>query len=146
MPLILPAPRRNPVLTCKNEAEMTRLFLFPRLIVVLLIGMTLPAQAEPLRIIIDGGVIEPMPFAVPDFVAENGGAGEYARDISRVVAVCGAYDALRSERCYRPARDAAAALREIEAGSGSAYDSAIAMSFVGMMQKWGGREVAATAG
>jgi HD-GYP domain-containing protein (c-di-GMP phosphodiesterase class II) len=65
--------------------------------------------------------------------------------ISRVVAVCGAYDALRSERCYRPARDAGAALREIEAGSGSAYDSAVAMSFVGMMRKWGGREIAATA-
>ena len=48
--------------------------------------MSLPVQAEPLRIIIDGGVIEPMPFAVPEFVAENGGAGDFARDISRVVA------------------------------------------------------------
>ena len=44
------------------------------------------AQAEPLRIIIDGGVIEPMPFAVPDFIAENGGGGKLARDIARVVA------------------------------------------------------------
>jgi putative nucleotidyltransferase with HDIG domain len=65
--------------------------------------------------------------------------------ISRVVAVCDAYDALRSERCYRPARDAAAALREIETGRGSAYDPAVATSFVEMMRKWGGREVAATA-
>lgn len=65
--------------------------------------------------------------------------------ISRVVAVCGAYDALRSERCYRPARDAATALREIETGRGSVYDPAVASSFVEMMRKWGGREVAATA-
>ncbi len=41
--------------------------------------------AEPLRIVIDGGVIEPLPFAVPAFVDE-GGAGDFARDISRVVA------------------------------------------------------------
>jgi HD-GYP domain-containing protein (c-di-GMP phosphodiesterase class II) len=65
--------------------------------------------------------------------------------ISRVVTLCGAYDALRSERCYRPARDAATALREIEAGRGSAYDPAIAGAFVEMMRKWGGREAVATA-
>ena len=44
------------------------------------------AAAEPLRIVINGPIIEPMPFAVPDFVAENGGAGQLAHDISRVVA------------------------------------------------------------
>ena len=44
-----------------------------------------PANSEPLRIIIDEGVIEPLPFAVPDFVAENAGAGEYAANIARVV-------------------------------------------------------------
>lgn len=44
------------------------------------------ARAEPLRIVIDEGVIEPLPFAVPDFIAENGGASEYAREIARVVA------------------------------------------------------------
>ena len=32
------------------------------------------------------GIIEPMPFAVPDFVAENSGSGEYAANIARVVA------------------------------------------------------------
>ena len=65
---------------------MTRLFLFRRLLALVLIAFPLTVQAEPLRIIIDGGVIEPMPFAVPEFVAENGGAGDFARDISRVVA------------------------------------------------------------
>ena len=65
--------------------------------------------------------------------------------ISRVIAVCGDYDALRSERCYRPARDAATALREIENGKGSVYDSAVATSFVTMMQRWEGRCVGASA-
>ena len=44
------------------------------------------AQSGPLRIEITDGVIEPLPFAVPDFVAENGEAGEYAANISRVIA------------------------------------------------------------
>jgi len=65
--------------------------------------------------------------------------------ISRVIAVCGDYDALRSERCYRPARDAATALREIENGKGSVYDSAVATSFVTMMQRWEARCVGASA-
>jgi TolB protein len=44
------------------------------------------AQDGPLRIQITEGVIEPLPFAVPDFVAENAGAATLARDIARVVA------------------------------------------------------------
>ena len=44
------------------------------------------AQAEPLHIVIDGGVIEPMPVAVPDFIPENGGATTLAHDIASVVA------------------------------------------------------------
>jgi TolB protein len=39
---------------------------------------------EPPRIVIGPGVIEPMPIAVPTFLDE-GGAGDYAREISRVV-------------------------------------------------------------
>ncbi|NEX47840.1 Tol-Pal system protein TolB [Rhodobacter sp. ETT8] len=52
-----------------------------------LFGLQAPAQAQsgPLRIEITEGVIEPLPFAVPDFVDE-GGAGEYARNIARVIA------------------------------------------------------------
>lgn len=45
-----------------------------------------PAQAEPLRIVIDSPTIDPMPFAVPNFVAETGGAGDLAANISRVIA------------------------------------------------------------
>lgn len=42
------------------------------------------AQSGPPRIVIGQGVIEPMPIAIPTFIDE-GGAGEYAREISRVV-------------------------------------------------------------
>jgi len=44
------------------------------------------AQQAPLRIEITEGVIEPMPFAVPDFVAENGAGGQYAQSLARVIA------------------------------------------------------------
>jgi TolB protein len=43
------------------------------------------AEAEPLHIVIDQGVIEPMPFAVPDFLGD-GKAGKVGHDIARVVA------------------------------------------------------------
>ncbi len=42
------------------------------------------AQSSPPRIVIGPGVIEPMPIAVPTFIDE-GGARDYAREISRVV-------------------------------------------------------------
>ncbi len=50
--------------------------------------MALPVQAQngPLRITIDEGVIEPLPFAVPDFVAESAAAQQMAQQIARVVA------------------------------------------------------------
>ncbi|MEC7258477.1 MAG: Tol-Pal system beta propeller repeat protein TolB [Pseudomonadota bacterium] len=44
------------------------------------------AQDGPLRIEITDGVIEPLPFAVPDFVPGSGEAAETARQISRVIA------------------------------------------------------------
>ncbi len=44
------------------------------------------AQSGPLRIEITDGVIEPLPYALPTFVAETGEAGQYAADISRVIA------------------------------------------------------------
>jgi TolB protein len=46
-----------------------------------------PAQAqEPLRIIIEDGVIEPIPLAIPVFIAETPGAEQVAAEITRVVA------------------------------------------------------------
>ncbi len=43
------------------------------------------AQQGPLRITITDGVIEPMPFVVPDFVPENPAAAEMGANIARVV-------------------------------------------------------------
>jgi TolB protein len=55
-------------------------------LIALTLAMAAPvlAQGSPPRIVISDGVIEPMPFAAPAFVDE-GGAGDYARELSRVV-------------------------------------------------------------
>ena len=53
-----------------------------------LLVLAMPAAAQtggPLRIEITEGVIEPLPFANPDFVAENAAAADLARQIARVV-------------------------------------------------------------
>ncbi|MCK0151914.1 Tol-Pal system beta propeller repeat protein TolB [Marivita sp. S6314] len=44
------------------------------------------AQSGPLRIEITEGVVEPLPYAVPDFVAESASAQQLAQQIARVVA------------------------------------------------------------
>lgn len=51
-----------------------------------LVASTAWAQSGPLRIEITEGVIEPMPFAVPDFVAENTAAAQIGVELARVVA------------------------------------------------------------
>ena len=63
---------------------MTRVLTL--LAALLVFAMPATAQTGPLRIEITEGVIEPLPFANPDFVAENAAAAELARAISRVVA------------------------------------------------------------
>ena len=45
-----------------------------------------PAAAEPLRIILTDPVIEPVPIAVPTFLAETPEAARYAEEITRVIA------------------------------------------------------------
>ena len=44
------------------------------------------AQSAPLRIEITDGIIEPLPFAVPDFIAADAAATQVAAQISRVIA------------------------------------------------------------
>jgi TolB protein len=44
------------------------------------------AQSGPLKIDITEGVIEPLPIAVPDFIAENGASADYAVQIAQVIA------------------------------------------------------------
>jgi TolB protein len=48
-------------------------------------GLSTSAEAQ-LRLRFTDGVIEPMPFALPAFVAEGGGSGQAAADISALVA------------------------------------------------------------
>lgn len=67
--------------------------LFPRLMVGLLAALlaaplALPAAAQEgrLRVVIDQGVIEPMPMALPAFIAESPAMAETARRIGQVVA------------------------------------------------------------
>jgi TolB protein len=65
-----------------------------RIIAALLVGLLAGlmamggagAQAQPLRIEITDGVIEPLPFAIADFVPDNAGAAELAASITRVIA------------------------------------------------------------
>lgn len=61
------------------------LTLLAALLVFAVPTMQAVAQSGPLRIEITEGVIEPLPFANPAFVAENAAATELARNISRVV-------------------------------------------------------------
>ena len=60
------------------------------LVFLLLAFATAPVLAQerdgPLRIEITEGVIEPLPFAVPGFIAETPQAAEFARDIAQVIA------------------------------------------------------------
>ena len=76
-------PDKSPV---PNEDKMSP---FKSLTAALLIGLSgmiaAPAHAELTLPPFRDGVIEPMPFAVPDFIDE-GGAGGLAADIARVVA------------------------------------------------------------
>lgn len=51
-----------------------------------LIAAPVVAQDGPLRITIEDGIIQPLPFAVPDFQAETDQAGQLAADLARVVA------------------------------------------------------------
>jgi hypothetical protein len=73
-----------------DEDRMTLSHSLTRLLglAALCLGLTsaqLAAQTEP-HITFSDPVIEPMPYAVPDFVAENAEAAQFARDLARVVA------------------------------------------------------------
>ena len=55
----------------------------------------------------------------------DGLAGERILLDSRIVSVCDAFDAMRSDRAYRPAMSRQAALAELDAGTGTQFDPAV---------------------
>jgi putative nucleotidyltransferase with HDIG domain len=59
-----------------------------------------------------------------------------AQYASRLVHICDVYDALRTNRPYRPAWESEKAIDFIESRSGVEFDPAIARSFTAMMRKW----------
>ncbi len=67
---------------------MMKNFLIFAFLGALALATSLQAQTRegPLKIEITEGVIEPLPFAVPTFVADTAGADQYARDLAAVVA------------------------------------------------------------
>ena len=60
--------------------------IFTTLMALMMTATLSLAQQGPLRIEITEGVIEPLPFATPDFVAENGSSTEMGKQLARVVA------------------------------------------------------------
>ncbi|WP_323038033.1 Tol-Pal system beta propeller repeat protein TolB [Pararhodobacter sp.] len=52
----------------------------------LIVAPKVALAQTPLRIEITEGVIEPVPFAIPDFVPENGAGGQYTQSLARVIA------------------------------------------------------------
>lgn len=67
--------------------------------------------------------------------------GHEAHYVSRIVAVCDAYDALCSPRAYRPAWSPEQALQHIEDGAGGVFDRGVAKSFSAMLRRLGDRIV-----
>jgi TolB protein len=74
----------------RNEGQMKRLptTFLAALLALAVAGLSQPqlAAAEPLRIILTDPVIEPVPIAVPTFLAETPEAARYAEEITRVIA------------------------------------------------------------
>ncbi len=61
-------------------------YLCAALAIMTLMFSEVTAQTKPLRIEITQGVVEPMPFAAPVFVAENTAARKYAQELTAVLA------------------------------------------------------------
>ena len=65
---------------------MMRQVLISLFVALLALPMASMAQQGPLRIEITDGVVEPLPYAVPDFVPDSPAASEYGASLARVIA------------------------------------------------------------
>lgn len=86
--VVIPAAAKTRYNSFTRISGMHRMirFALAALATLALTPVALHAQQGPLRIEITDGVIEPLPFALPGFVAESGDAGQLAADITRVIA------------------------------------------------------------
>jgi diguanylate cyclase (GGDEF)-like protein/putative nucleotidyltransferase with HDIG domain len=66
----------------------------------------------------------------------HGLAGDAIPVEARIVAVCDAWDAMTSDRPYRPARGPAEALAELEQAAGSQFDPEIVAAFIATRTRW----------
>jgi putative nucleotidyltransferase with HDIG domain len=55
--------------------------------------------------------------------------------LSRIVAVCDVYDALRTPRAYRPAWTSQRALQYVEEGAGTMFDAGLARAFAALVRR-----------
>ena len=54
-------------------------------LVIIFISLTSLAESAPLRVTITEGVIEPLPYAAPEFIGETGASNELAIKITELV-------------------------------------------------------------
>jgi HD-GYP domain-containing protein (c-di-GMP phosphodiesterase class II) len=71
----------------------------------------------------------------------DGLAGESIPLAARIVAVCDAYEAITSDRCYRKARNVEEARRELVRSAGTQFDPTVVEAFLEQLDKpeeWAG--------
>jgi diguanylate cyclase (GGDEF)-like protein len=127
--------------------EPERAFIHTHTLIGERIVLAAPALASTAQLIrssherIDGG-------GYPD-----GLAGDTIPLGSRIIAVCNAFDAMTSERPYRPTRSAGAAIEELERNAGTQFDGAAVGALVEQLRReeagaepgvWGVRALGAT--
>jgi TolB protein len=81
-----PKSRYNPATPPQGMYLMLQSLVLALAVLALAPAPAAQAQSAPLRIEITEGVIEPLPYAAPRFLAETAEAAQYAADISAVVA------------------------------------------------------------
>jgi HD-GYP domain-containing protein (c-di-GMP phosphodiesterase class II) len=64
----------------------------------------------------------------------DGLSGDEIPLAARIVTVCDAYDAITSERCYRPARSHSAAVEELRHEAGRQFDPAVVETFLAELE------------
>ena len=59
--------------------------MLKKFLIIIFINLATCAQTAPLRITITEGVIEPLPYAAPEFIGETGASNELATKITELI-------------------------------------------------------------